>query len=268
MATVTQDYDMPRGTKRMRSSSAPGSASRAVGRYKYRGTSKRYRKKVPPGVRAYVKSAITRSLELKKTHTINSDVQFNPQIVAGDVLNLLPGMSQGTTQATRVGNSITLKRLVIRGVVNMVALGTYNSPTYVDVYIFKNRKTNNSPASMSDFLQLGSSSVSYDGDTQPYSGLLRVNDDAFKECIHERFYLLNSPPSAAQAFNAAINPSATFEWDLTRFMKKKLLFDDSITAAQNDSLWMACGTTQSDGNTVSGSNMAEITYVVEMDYTD
>lgn len=252
----------------MRSSSYTSRPARALGGYKYRGTSKKYRKKVSPNVRSYVKSAISRSLEIKKTHTINSDVAFNPQIVAGDVLNLLPGMAQGSTQATRSGNSINLKRLVVRGVVNMIALGTYNSPTYVDVYIFKSKKSNVAPASLADFLQLGSSSTSYDGDTQPYSGLLRLNDDAFKECIHERFYLLNSPPTTAQAFNAAINPSVTFEWDLTRFMKKKLLFDDAITTPQNDSLWMVCGTTQSDGNSVSGSNMGEITYVVEMDYTD
>lgn len=266
MAQVTQDYEYGYRAKRSRSSSGVR-VERAVPKAKYRRPAAKYRRKVPATVRAYVKSALTRSLEIKKSFLIANQITYKPQIDVGSVQNLLPGVVQGTGQASRVGNSIGIKKATVRGVINNFALGAGGSPTYVDLYIFKS-VASNTITTMADFLQIGSSSANYDGDLQPYSGLLRINEDQYKLCIHERFMVYNPGNTQAVAYAAAINPSATFVFDITPFMKKTLMFNDGTSIPTNDSLYMCLGSTQTDGGNLAGANSGEVTWVVEIDYTD
>jgi hypothetical protein len=157
----------------MRSSSGPNSTGprggvySSVQRYKYRGPSKRYRKKVSAGTRAYVKSAISRSLETKQTVSSANQLSFNPQINPADCHSLMPSMGQGTGQGVRIGNAIRVKRLMLRMVINSIYASLTGAPTYVDIYIFKN-KSNINITTMADFLQLGSSA------TLPTGGTHRV----------------------------------------------------------------------------------------------
>lgn len=266
MAQVTQDYEYGYRAKRSRSSSGVR-VERSVPKAKYRRPPAKYRRKVPPTVRAYVKSAITRSLEVKKSFLTANQITYKPQIDVGSLQNLLPGIVQGTGQASRVGNSISVKKAVIRGVINNFALGAGGSPTYVDLYIIKSIQSN-TVLTMVDFLQVGSSSVDYDGDSRPYSGLLMVNEDSFKPCIHERFMVYNPANTQTVAYASAINPSVTFVYDITPFIKKKLVFNDTTSIPTNDSLYLCLGSTQSDGGNLSGANSGEITWVVEIEYTD
>jgi hypothetical protein len=67
---------------------------------------------------------------------------------------------------------------------------------------------------------------------------------------------------------ASINPSVCVTYDLTRFLKKRLLFDDGISQVTNDNLYLAIGTTPSDGANIGGVNAVEVTYVLETEYTD
>lgn len=267
MAQVTQDYEYGYRAKRSRSSSGVRVVERSAPQAKYRRPASKYRRKVPKTVRAYVKSAITRSLEVKKTFLTANQTTFKPQITIGLIQNLMPGIVQGTGQASRVGNSISIKKAVIRGVVNSFSLGAGASPTYVDLYVFKARECI-TPITMADFLQVGSSSVDYDGDARPYSGLLRVNEDAYRVAVHERFQVFNPQNTLNIAYAASINPSATFVYDVTSFFKKKLLYDDGSTLPSNESCFLAVGTTQTDGSSLAGANSGEITWVVEIDYTD
>jgi hypothetical protein len=121
---------------------------------------------------------------------------------------------------------------------------------------------------MADFLQLASSTTDYNGDGSPIVGLLRVNSDVYRDCIHERVQVFNPRYDATVAGAAAINPSVCLTYDLTKFFKKKLLFDDAGSAVTNDNLFLAIGTTQADGQKIAGVNSVEVTYVVEVDYTD
>lgn len=264
---VSQDAsDMSRPSNKRRRTYGP---YRSLPRNKYRGVSRRYRNSVGTGVRTYVRSAIKRALEAKKAEVITAAIPFNPVIAAADVYSLIPGIIQGTGQASRIGNSVKLKKLVIRGMVNCFSQGSTVSPTYVDVYIFKSKLANSpSPITMVDFLQLGSSSTGYDGNTVPYSGLLTVNEDKYRKCIHKRFHLFNPQNTLNIAFASALNPSETFVWDLTKFAKSNLLFDDSTSTVVNDNLYIAIGSTQSNAATVGAVNTGEITYVVETEYYD
>lgn len=266
MAQVTQDYEYGYRAKRSRSASGVR-VERSVPKAKYRRPAAKYRRKVPPTVRAYVKSAITRSLEVKKTFITANQIAYKPQITTGSLQNLIPGVVQGAGQASRVGNSIGIKKAMIRGVINGFALGSGAGPTYVDLYITKSIQSN-TVLTMVDFLQVGSTSVDYDGDARPYSGLLRVNEDAFKPCIHERFMVFNPANTTTVAYAAAINPSVTFVYDITAFIKKTLVFNDTSSLPTNDSLYLCIGSTQADGGSLAGGNAGEVTWVVEIDYTD
>jgi hypothetical protein len=269
MTTVTQDYDFEPAAKRSRGSSRSYGPARSAPRYKYRGAAAKYRRRVAPSVRRYVKSAISRSLEIKKTYTTANQVAFNAIIDTADVIPLLPGIVQGTGEASRVGNHITVRSMKIKGVFNAFSQGSTVSPTYVDIYIFKNKKANDIPTSaMADFLQVGNSSIDYDGNTRPYSGLLEVNEDVYKDCIHKRFLVYNPQNTLNIAYASAINPSVTFDWDLTPFLKKKWLFNDGTSSCVNDNLFITVGTTQTDGGSTGVVNTGELTYVCEMTYYD
>jgi len=254
--------------KRPRSGSRSSGAPRRLARQRYRGVSKRYRKAVRPAIRSYVRSAITRSLEIKKTYTTANQVSFNALIDTSDIIPLLPGISQGTGEASRVGNSITVRSMRIKGVISAFSQGSTVSPTYVDVYIFKNKKANDLPSPFADFLQVGNSSIDYDGNTRPYSGLLEVNQDVYRDCIHVRFLVFNPQNTLNIAYASAINPSATFDWDLTKYLKKKWTFNDGTTSCVNDNLFICVGSTQSDGSSTTTVPTGELTYVCEMTYYD
>lgn len=262
----SQDYGYTRA-KRGRSGSYSTGVERSVPRIKYRAGSKRSARKVPKTVRSYVKSAITRSLEVKKSFLTANQTTFKPQINVGSLQNLIPGIVQGTGQASRVGNSVKIKRAVIRGVINAFSLGAGAAPSYVDLYIIKSIQSN-TVLTMVDFLQVGSSSVDYDGDSRPYSGLLQVNADAFKGCLHERFMVYNPTNTQSIAYASAINPSVTFIYDITSYLKKTLVFNDTTSIPTNDSLYLCLGSTQTDGSSLAGGNAGEITWVVEIEYTD
>jgi len=254
--------------KRARSNTGSYGPPRGIGRIRYRGVSKRYRKAVRPAIRRYVRSAITRSLEIKKTYSTANQVAFNAVIDSSDIIPLLPGISQGTGESSRVGNSITVRSMRIKGVVNAFSQGATVAPTYVDVYIFKNKKANDLPSPFADFLQVGNSSIDYDGNTRPYSGLLEVNQDVYKDCIHVRFLVFNPINTLNIAYSSAINPSATFDWDLTPYLKKKWTFNDGVSSCVNDNLFICVGSTQTDGGSTGAVNTCELTYVCEMTYYD
>jgi len=254
--------------KRARSGSRSSGAPRRLARQRYRGVSKRYRKAVRPAIRSYVRSAITRSLEIKKTYSTANQVSFNQVIDTSDIIPLLPGISQGTGEASRVGNSIQVRSMRIKGVVNAFSQTSGISPIYADVYIFKNKKANDLPSPFADFLQVGNSSIDYDGNTRPYSGLLEVNQDVYKDCIHVRFLLFNPQNTLNIAYASAINPSATFDWDLTPYLKKKWTFNDGVSSCVNDNLFICVGTTLTDGSSLGVTPTGELTYVCEMTYYD
>lgn len=263
----TQSYNPP--YKRARGSSFSGRPPRSLPRARYRGVSGKYRKAVKPAIRKYVRSAITRSQEIKKTYTTANQVAFNALIDTADVIPLLPGIVQGTGEASRVGNAITVRSMRIKGVFCAFSQGSTVAPTYVDIYIFKNKKANDIPTgAMADFLQVGNSSIDYDGNTRPYSGLLEVNQDVYKDCIHVRYTVFNPQNTLNIAYSSAINPSITFDWDLTPFLKKKWTFNDGTSSCVNDNLFIAVGTTQVDGGSTGVVNTGELTYVCEMTYYD
>ncbi len=266
MATVTQEYDFGVPAKRRRSASgAPGRDYVRRG-YKYVAPSARFRKRVPKAVRAYVRSAVSRSLEVKRAFVNAANANIYGAITLGTCYSCVPSLSQGTTQGTRIGNSITLKKVVVR--MQIMGALTTGPACYVDIYFFR-RRPNASIANVDlNFLQAGNTAVGYDSDVLPYCGMLSVNDDLFEPLMHKRVKVWNPTNAANVGVQAAIQPCYTQSFDITSMMRKKVMYNDSTSTPTSDDVYFAIGSTFVNGVTSSGNVTNLLTYVIEHQYTD
>lgn len=268
MATVTQEYDFGVPAKRRRSRSgygAPGSTYIPRGA-KYVAPYARYRKKVPKAVRTYVRSAISRSLESKRAFVNASNVNIFALINSARCFSCVPAISQGTTQGARIGNSITLKSLQIR--YQLMANLSTNPAFYVDIYVFR-RKPNAVLTSIdTNFLQAGNTSIGYDSDTFPYVGMLSVNEDLYEQCLHKRVKIWNPNNTANTGVQASIDPCYSGILDVTRFMKKKITYNDGTPTPTNEDVFFTVGCTYVNGVSTGGLALGTMTYVMESEYID
>jgi len=231
--------------------------------------------KVSYKIKKYVKRELARNVENKL-----KDTEIGPKTVSNiisdtTVVNLLPQIQQGTTQSTRIGNKIKVKNIWLRLSITLIPISSIIAnplPTYVDVYIFKTKYQNNwdgalSTTDMTEFLQNDSSAASYSGAV--LDGLRQVNTDLFKCCIHKRITLFN-PNTAVATYGAtsSINPNKCLYFNLTKFLKKNWLFEDSVGTCTNDNLYLVVGTTQSDGVSTGASTTASYYAMTQVSYED
>lgn len=222
--------------------------------------------KVSKKVRRYVRKEISRQVENKRSAFSATGVPIYTYITDAQVVTLLPFVSQGTGQGDRTGNSIKIKRASLRLHVYCRSDQPSSSvPKFVDIYIFKYRRTNNAPdaAAMARFLQLGNSATNYDG--EPLDGLRPINDDLFKRCYHKRIKMVNSNDLTNQPGYGGINAYSTVI-SCTKWIKKIQKFDDNNAAPTNDNLFLAIGGIFTDlSNTVGtvGEYAFDYDYVYE-----
>uniref|UniRef100_UPI004048DD24 hypothetical protein n=1 Tax=Yoonia sp. TaxID=2212373 RepID=UPI004048DD24 len=139
---------------------------------------------------------------------------------------------------------------------------------YVDIYFFR-RRPNASIANIDlNFLQAGNTTVGYDSDVLPYSGMLSVNEDLYEPLMHKRVKVWNPTNAANVGVQASINPCFTQSFDITSMMKKKVMYNDASPAPTSDDVYFAIGSTFVNGVTSSGLVTNLLTYVIEHEYTD
>jgi len=218
--------------------------------------------------------AVRRMFETKK----NQDTTFS--YVYNDITDtachrLLPLISQGTGQSNRIGNRIAPVRLTIKialSAANLNAVYTNASPTYFDIYIFKQRYANEYagsplPSDIAQFLQIDNGSGPYTGLIT--DGLRNVNQDIFTLKYRRRVLLSNVNQATGQnAFMASVNPNRTISINLTKAVKKMWSFDDADTLVTNDNLWIAVGATQTDGTDLGSSFAGQYSFVTDLWYKD
>jgi len=240
-------------------------------RYKSRKTYKKPR--VSKIVKRFVKREIHRQIENKIQDVQVIDAVIDNTITDGDVRNLIPLLSQGTNQQTRIGNRIRVMSLRMKLHVRCLNQTASISPVYFDIYIFKFKASNfgGGPPATADmllFLQDGSSSTQYTGNN-PLSGLRKVNDDYFTLCAKRRVALFQPTNATSQiSSTSSLNPACTLTFDLTKHVKKLLIYDDAATGVQNDNLYIAIGATSMGGDDISSVNAGSYSYLIEMIYED
>jgi len=222
-------------------------------------------------IKRLIRTEIARQAENKIHDTELTDVPFSQAINQTYIRQLIPPLQQGTTQASRIGNKIRVKRFDFRMSLTIANLGANASPTYVDIYIFKYKAAQNwtgliPAADLSSFLQNGSSSEQYNGGI--LDGLRYLNNDLFTSCIHKRILMFNPITSQSTAgATASINPNRTIKFDLTKHVKKSLAFDDNFSSCTNDNLWIAVASTQANG-AFFFTDVGSYSGIVQMSYED
>lgn len=147
-------------------------------------------------------------------------------------------ISQGSAQNQRNGNSIKLKRWIIKGMVSPNIFGNlapYTALGYVDVYFGKLRlNTKDITNQVSDLYQNGSISVT--PSMKNIDTLFPINKDIYKIYYHRRFKTGTSGVNAATLLPLASEPvnndyklTHTFGFDVCKYIMKdrKITFSDT-----------------------------------------
>lgn len=220
--------------------------------YKY-GNPKAIIKRPPPtSFTKKVNQIISRNVENKRTVTYSSYLPVC-SIVSGSLVRdwyvqkdwntKLFTIAQGTSQATRVGNQIKLKRWVIKGQVTPkdnnapnpaidVLANTFTG--YVELFFGRLLENNEITTALPDLLQNGASSVAPTGaQTQIFA---TVNKDQYKIYYHRRIKI-----GMANSFGATVAPNndfslvKSFGFDVTKYILKNaaIKYNDSDNDPNN-----------------------------------
>lgn len=169
-------------------------------RYRRKYNSKRTAKRI-------ARAVVNRIAETKMvTHTISSTL-FNSGIsVAGDILKVIPTVSQGTASYERTGNKVVPKRVIMTGVVSASPNNeAIVPPLEVTMFVLRCKyKQTFTDVGVNDlnFLQDASSSVQYDGSL---ARTMLPIDHARFEVVKRKRIKLQAPSSQW----AQVNPANT-----------------------------------------------------------
>lgn len=242
--------------------------------YKRRRTYKRTYKR---NLSKVVKKVLRRQLETKSNQSTPGTLYIYQTITNNEVNNLVPFIAQGVGQADRIGNKITPTRFVVKLAIfcnNMNAVVSGASSSYFDIYIFKYKPAqlyNGQPTAtdMAKFLQNDNTTDSYNG--QVLDGLRPVNSDIFQLLVQKRILLNNIYQTGVLNMSGAYqstSPQRTMTINLTKHVKKIWSYDDTNNFPTNDNLYIAIGSTQSDGNTLGASVVGSYHMITHFDYKD
>lgn len=174
---------------------------------------------------------------------------------------LVPQLAQSSGQGDRNGNRVRTKKSMVTITCSVDQLTTssgYVPPVYIDIYIYKVRKTNNQSAiTVSEFLQDGNGTTTYDSSVNQFSGNYPINKDRFVLKKKKRILLWNQPmvsndftvnPSSINNCKDLIN-ARTISFDITKCLKKNMDFQDAVTNTPEDNLYISCFFTPNDYQT-------------------
>ena len=86
---------------------------------------------------------------------------------------------------------------------------TTAAATYVDIYVFRRKPNTDMSQIHTNFLQAGSTAIGYDGDSFAYSGMLKLNEDMYDQCLHKRVKVWNPTNAANVGVQSSIDPATT-----------------------------------------------------------
>lgn len=226
-------------------------------------------------VRKMVKAEIHRQAENKTIQTISAiyvptttndsaGVQINNAIIRlTPSATLSYQISQGDGQGQRTGNSITTRKMQIRGVLTAEPYESTNNPSPVPVVVkmllmydkrcptgidpSNNNEVNPTPQSPNnDFFQLGSTVDGFLGSN--LDQMQTYNRDRYA-VLEERTYKIGyqrydglgsgTPTSAQQYYaNNDFSVHVPVEWDVTKYMPKTIKFNDTSTSPNTRALFL------------------------------
>lgn len=164
---------------------------------------------------------------------------YNPGGQASALTDQLFNIAQGTNQSNRIGNSIKIKRWIMKGVISPNIFGTnapYSTLGYVDVYFGRTKLNTTQVANtLTGFYQDGA--ISLTPSMKNTDMLCSINKDLYKVYWHKRFKVGNSgvPANAQAPENNDYGLTHTFGFDVCRYIcaHRQLTYLDSGTFPQD-----------------------------------
>lgn len=195
-----------------------------------------------------VKRVISSTVETKQafmTSATNSLTLFNSGInAAGDMLQVLPNISQGTTDNSRIGDQIIAKKLNIKGYVKLNVNDVMDSLTLPNVicrlmvislkYRSAYPDSAGSSAPLAALLKKGGTTTNFSGNLSDIYA--DVNTDLWTVHADRKFYLNQSyvaTPGAAPAqsiVSTDVSKTVKFFNINVNCRNKKLLYDGAVTS--------------------------------------
>lgn len=241
-------------------------------------------------VKSMIKKELARSLENKRGA---GEVQ---SLVLGTYTatpvsqsqTLVPTLSQGTAEYQRIGQQVTVKKVVLRGYIRPKLAnatdGFYTTAEKlwnVRMIIGKPRNINSQsvqgvvPLSIGDLNNLFRDGV----DNKPFASnnplsLIRPTNKFYWKICYDRIHRIGISSNGA-ATNQGLKSDNNnypinkfFTIDLTKFYKKKLIFDETSSYPQNDCLWMSFHLCDIAGQGVGDTNCLDVTWYLDYEYED
>jgi len=256
----------------------------------------KYRKKAVPRKRVYkkktvakssvktmIKKALDRRIENKHGGTTGQlgAYQDGANTVIGS-FQLLPVITQGVTESTRVGNTIKMKNIFMKGFLRYNTTGLLNVtptnpiPYHVRIFIGKLKYTNAAP-SVSEFnglLRTGSSNVPFNS-TDGLSLCRKVNTEQFTVYYDKIFKLGTAIPSqTSSVFNVANGISNNdyklnhyIKINMTKFCKKNFIYDNNATGPTNNGLYMWAGLVDALASDITLGNTPPVVLDFDIEYS-
>lgn len=250
------------------------------GRKPYVKRARKYAKKVSAAVKTYVKRTISAKLENKQhisyASSLNVTTVNGVTGSAGNFLSLIPPLTQGVNEAHRIGNEVSPKSGVIRGTISLKpsVTGSLTQPVYLKMWLVSYKMKSYPNALLANCLDFfnygGSTSSSFQGTLLDLHA--DVNQEVWK--VHATKTVLMGTPSfvfssSTAGYTANANPCFNFSFNWGKYIKKKLLFDDSLNGntCTNSQIYLISQPVSADGLS-SNITPCAITYVSKFIYED
>jgi len=234
-------------------------------------------------IKTIVRKALDRRIE-NKTAGVTGQLgsyQDGANTVIGS-FQLLPAITQGVTESTRVGNTIKMKNIYLKGFLRYNTTGLLNVtptnplPYHVRLFIGRLKSTILAPT-VSEFqllLRTGASVVPFNS-TDGLSLSRKVNSELFTVYYDKIFKLGTAIPSQTSAvFNVANGISNNdyklnhmIKINMTKFLKKNFIYDNNATGPTNNGLYMWSGLVDALASDIVLGNSPPVVFDFDIEYS-
>lgn len=235
-------------------------------------------KGVSLAVKRFVKRTVHRNIENKSMVFYGANININTaQATTPIALNCIPTQSVGTSNSTRIGNEITLVKSYVKGYVNLLPINSVSNPVqaplWVRIWLASSKTINTNLISSTDvassFFNTGASVSGFQGTMLDM--LLPINKDSWTVHAVKTFRLGLTGAYNSSAVGIAYpdnsNMSKSFYFDLRKFLKSPLKYNDGTSVCTNKNMFLIFQAVNADGS-ASAITPAEYHYTMEHIYED
>lgn len=215
---------------------------------------------------------------------IQSISAYPATLTSGNLINCLPLIAQGVSQAQRVGNEVSLRYAYIKGYVNLkpysgtLPVNLLSCPLIVKMYLVSWKFANRAYAtpdtlSLNNFFQTGSSSTGFSGGV--LDTIQTVNQDVWTVHKMRQFELTLNNAGLTSTGQPMQNPtgvmSKKFYFRIDDVYKRLRYDDQTSNNVTNHNLWLITQVVRADGSTDNVANFptyAENHYCISWQYED